>query len=296
MPADELRQSPRLRARKTADPSTTDPDLARVKSVSPRSKSVPKRTPAGGIAEFLADGNVEKKADETQGSGKFEKMIRRSVYAVIMMGSFAAIIWTGHLAVVTFVMLLQTMLFYELTSIRHEKKHDDEIPLFRTLHWFGYLISMFFTYAKSMMNYFQLDWLARYHFYIVFSMYVLFFVAFVVSCANSGVGKSKENKRQLLQYMFSQLSWMLLTLFVVVFQMRFVMYIILEGLFWFLLPTSLVIINDTSAYFVGFSFGKKLILRTKTCLSSRRPVHGRSCAVTQSLSFTALVRAVLTIS
>eukprot|EP00656_Telonema_subtile_P015241 TRINITY_DN1795_c0_g1_i2.p2 TRINITY_DN1795_c0_g1~~TRINITY_DN1795_c0_g1_i2.p2 ORF type:complete len:284 (-),score=92.51 TRINITY_DN1795_c0_g1_i2:62-913(-) len=269
--ADEtaVRQSPRLRARRRQHPEELEP----VRLKSPRSKSVPKQVPAGRGAPALEQGselNVEKKADETQGQGKFQKMIKRSVFAVVMMASFALIIWSGHLAVVGFVMVLQTMLFNELIAIRHEKKHDDDIPLFRTLHWSGYAISMFFTYGKSMMLFFNLQWLARYHFYIVFTMYVPFFVAFVLSCAFSGEGKSKESKRKLLQYMFSQISWVVLILFVVVFQMRFVMYMVLEGLFWFLLPTSLVIINDTSAYFVGFAFGKKFIERPLTVLSPNK--------------------------
>merc|ERR1711934_214407 len=82
--------------------------------------------------------------------------------------------------------------------------------------------------------YLGLDWVAKYHFYLVFCMYVPFFLAFVLSCAFSGEGKSKETKAQLLRYMFGQLSWVMLILFVVVFQMRFAFHNILEGLFWFL--------------------------------------------------------------
>eukprot|EP00658_Telonema_sp_P-2_P033677 TRINITY_DN24668_c0_g1_i1.p1 TRINITY_DN24668_c0_g1~~TRINITY_DN24668_c0_g1_i1.p1 ORF type:complete len:513 (+),score=127.50 TRINITY_DN24668_c0_g1_i1:79-1539(+) len=273
-----VRSSPRLRARIAANAERTD-DNGRMLRSSPRSKSAPRREMTSREPD-KAEGrsnegiNVEHKSDETQGSGKFAKMVRRTAYGLLMIGSFATILWTGHLAVVTLVILLQTLVFSELISIRHVKKMDDEIPLFRTLHWVGYFISMFFTYGKSMMLYFNLDAMARYHFYLVFSMYVPFFVAFVVSCAFSGEGKSKESKRQLLQYMFSQISWTLLILFVVVFQMRFVMYIITEGLFWFLLPTSLVILNDTAAYFVGFMCGKKFISRPLTVLSPNKTWEG----------------------
>merc|ERR1711988_1761295 len=67
---------------------------------------------------------------------------------------------------------------------------------------------------------------------------------------------------------------MVLIIFVIVFQCRFVMYNILEGLFWFLLPTSLVIMNDTAAYFVGFAFGKKFINRPLTALSPNKTWEG----------------------
>jgi len=135
---------------------------------------------------------------------------------------------------------------------------------------------MFFTYGKSMMIYFdnQLGWLVPYHFYFVFCLYVPFFLAFVFCCASSQTAKDKESRSQMLRYMFSRLSWMLLIIFVIVFQCRFVMYNILEGLFWFLLPTSLVIMNDTAAYFTGFVFGKKFIKRPLTALSPNKTWEG----------------------
>lgn len=53
-----------------------------------------------------------------------------------------------------------------------------------------------------------------------------------------------------------QLTWTALILVVVVAQLKFVVYMVHEGLFWFLFPVSLVIANDTFAYFCGIALGK----------------------------------------
>jgi phosphatidate cytidylyltransferase len=193
------------------------------------------------------------KPDETKCDDKYAKMIRRSKLAVMMMVSFGLILWTGHMAIVVFVILLQTMLFYEVTDLTYKKRMEEKIPLFRSLHWIGYAISMFFTYGQTMMIYFDdfVGFLIPYHMYLVFCAYVPFFLAFVFCCASSQTAKDKDSRSQLLRYMFARLSWLLLIIFVIVFQCRFVMYNVLEGIFWFLLPTSLVIMNDTAAYFTG---------------------------------------------
>jgi len=216
------------------------------------------------------------KPDETKADDKFAKMIRRSKLAVFMMVSFGLILWAGHMAIVMFVILLQTMLFYEVTDLTYKKRMEEKIPLFRSLHWIGYAISMFFTYGKSMMIYFDnfIGWMIPYHLYLVFCAYVPFFLAFVFCCASSQSAKDKESRSKLLKYMFARLSWLLLIIFVIVFQCRFVMYNVLEGIFWFLLPTSLVIMNDTAAYFTGFCFGKRFIKRPLTVLSPNKTWEG----------------------
>jgi len=216
------------------------------------------------------------KPDETKADDKFAKMIRRSKFAVFMMVSFGSILWAGHMAIVLFVILLQTMLFYEVTDLTYKKRLEEKIPLFRSLHWIGYAISMFFTYGQSVMIYFEnfVGWMIPYHMYLVFCLYVPFFLTFVCCCANSQTAQDKESRGQQLRYMFGRLSWLLLIIFVIVFQCRFVMYNVLEGIFWFLLPTSLVIMNDTAAYFTGFCCGKKFIKRPLTVLSPNKTWEG----------------------
>jgi phosphatidate cytidylyltransferase len=88
-------------------------------------------------------------------------------------------------------------------------------------------------------------------------------------------GKGQDiSKVQLYKYQFTQLSWTLLVIFLVVFQLAFVTQHILEGVFWFFFPCSLVIMNDTAAYFCGFFLGKKFINQPLTALSPNKTWEG----------------------
>ena len=95
------------------------------------------------------------------------------------------------------------------------------------------------------------------------------------TAAREGDGaKSGFKKVALFKYQFSQLAWTALIIFLCVFQLTFVTQHILEGVFWFFMPCSLVVMNDTSAYFCGFFMGKKFIKRPLTALSPNKTWEG----------------------
>ncbi|XP_042030319.1 phosphatidate cytidylyltransferase 1-like isoform X2 [Salvia splendens] len=63
------------------------------------------------------------------------------------------------------------------------------------------------------------------------------------------------------KYQFSQFAWTHMILIVVFTQSAFTVANIFEGIFWFLLPASLIIINDVAAYIFGFFFGKTPLIK-----------------------------------
>lgn len=98
---------------------------------------------------------------------------------------------------------------------------------------------------------------------ISFFLYSLLFSVTVLSF------KSGYYKQQL-----TQLTWTCLTLIVVVAQLKFAVFMIHEGLFWFLFPVSLVIANDTFAYFCGMALGKKIFKSPFLKLSPNKTWEG----------------------
>lgn len=54
-----------------------------------------------------------------------------------------------------------------------------------------------------------------------------------------------------LQYQFQQLAWTHLIVFFTVVPSSFFVPLIFEGLMWFFLPVSLIIVNDIMAYLAG---------------------------------------------
>eukprot|EP00257_Ricinus_communis_P022395 XP_015582114.2 phosphatidate cytidylyltransferase 1 [Ricinus communis] len=68
-------------------------------------------------------------------------------------------------------------------------------------------------------------------------------------------------KKKMYKYQFSQYAWTHMILIVVFTQSAFTVANIFEGIFWFLLPALLIVINDVAAYFFGFFFGKTPLIK-----------------------------------
>ena len=79
----------------------------------------------------------------------------------------------------------------------------------------------------------------------MFGLFVFGIVLFVLSL-----------RKGQYKYQFSMFAWTILTCALVVSQSSTVILNIYEGIIWFILPASMVIINDSSAYCFGILFGK----------------------------------------
>jgi phosphatidate cytidylyltransferase len=98
---------------------------------------------------------------------------------------------------------------------------------------------------------------------INFSLYTVIFMTTVLSFRIGGGKRKNEMTKEMINLRFSyqlkQLSWTLLTLGFVVVQMKCAVYTAHAGLIWSIFPASMIMMNDTSAYFCGVAFGKKII-------------------------------------
>ena len=149
-------------------------------------------------------------------------------------------------------MLLQTMAFREIVSVRYsEYKSVDgagRLPLFRTLQWGWYYVALVFVYGDFIKEFAYshergqdvLLHYARHHEALAFAGYCLVFMLSVWTLTADNV-----------KYQVGQLSWTIVTLCIVVGQMKFVAHNIFDGLFWFFFPAWLVINNDCWAYAWG---------------------------------------------
>mmetsp|Transcript_46976 Transcript_46976/g.106532 ORF Transcript_46976/g.106532 Transcript_46976/m.106532 type:complete len:286 (-) Transcript_46976:14-871(-) len=81
-------------------------------------------------------------------------------------------------------------------------------------------------------------------------------------------------RKGLYKYQITQYTWTVVTICIVVFQTQAVFQIVYAGLFWFVLPTALVICNDSMAYYCGQFFGKKLTKRRFLELSPNKTWEG----------------------
>lgn len=158
------------------------------------------------------------------------------------------------------VLLTQVSIFRELVNVRYDTRKVLDVPWFRTSQWAWFWASVIYSYGSNFgapsrrllipgMGGMAVDVL---HYVDLASlvMYSALLIGFVLTL-----------KTPYYRYQVSQLAWTIAIIVVTVVQVHSFCNNVLNGLFWFLFPVSLVICNDSMAYFFGMAFGKKWIKR-----------------------------------
>jgi len=210
----------------------------------------------------------QKKSDMQIAQEKYRKFFTRTIWGTMMIVVFGAILYVGHIAVSTFIYLIQALSFKEIIALRYIEAKEKKIPRYRTMHWYFLFCMFYIVYGPNVLRVFtlyypQYDFLRRYFDLSVFILYVAGLLGFVLTL-----------KKNLYKYQFGQLAWTIMTLFLVVVQSHFFVQNIFVGLIWFVLPVSLIICNDIMAYMCGMAFGQKWIQRPLTKLSPNKTWEG----------------------
>merc|ERR1740123_2705021 len=187
-----------------------------------------------------------------------------------MMVTFAGVIYMGHVYICILVFALQSLIFSELVGVRKKQAAERKLPLFRSIQWAWFLVASFFTWSDGAYAFlrehpmrFRRAWASGLQRIILEKSTMISFCLYSALVMVSVLSLRKG----LYRYQFTQYSWTLMTCCIVVFQMRAAFQMIYAGLFWFVLPCSLVICgslssasgNDIMAYFNGVTLGGRLI-------------------------------------
>eukprot|EP00475_Leptophrys_vorax_P030491 TRINITY_DN4572_c0_g1_i1.p1 TRINITY_DN4572_c0_g1~~TRINITY_DN4572_c0_g1_i1.p1 ORF type:complete len:426 (-),score=15.74 TRINITY_DN4572_c0_g1_i1:122-1243(-) len=175
----------------------------------------------------------------------------------------------GHVYIWALIMALQILMAHELfglaTRAIRSRTHQQHGSTFRFLNWHFFVTAMVYVYGAFMRKQLMVQCTSdatlpvhrhlfllflQYHAIISYSLYIIGFVWFILSLR---AGQYK--------YAFGQFAWTHMILFVVFFQSSFFVANIFQGIIWFLLPCSLIIINDCSAYVFGFFFGRTPLIK-----------------------------------
>jgi phosphatidate cytidylyltransferase len=92
-------------------------------------------------------------------------------------------------------------------------------------------------------------------------------------------------KKNILRFQLSQFMWSIVTICLVVYQVKYFAQISLNGLFWYFFPMATVVMNDVSAYFCGITFGRRFIKSTFLTLSPNKTWEGFIGAAILTLIF-----------
>jgi len=207
---------------------------------------------------------------------KTRKILTRVKFAILMIAGFIGFIYTGHLAVLSLVLLVQIGIYRELLKVRYVEAKDREIPFFRTTQWIFFCLACFHCYGafiqekglrlpllstlfgKNKKDFEQFhDWVTNSAFAVVFVLTVL-----------------QISRRGHYRYQVNNLTWTLVTLGISVYQLKYTWEIIYEGLFWFVFPASCIVVNDIMAYFSGMLCGRKFIKTEFLTISPNKTWEG----------------------
>lgn len=193
---------------------------------------------------------------------KYRSMLIRARSSIWMIGGFISVVYMGHLYMMAMVVIIQIFMAKELFNLLRRAHEDRRLPGFRLLNWHFFFTAMLFVYGRilsqRLVNTVSLDKflyklvgrLIKYHMVTCYFLYIAGFMWFILTL-----------KKKMYKYQFGQYAWTHMILIVVFTQSSFTVANIFEGIFWFLLPASLIVINDIAAYIFGFFFGKTPLIK-----------------------------------
>ncbi|KAK7245935.1 hypothetical protein RIF29_40789 [Crotalaria pallida] len=235
-----------------SDTSTSAPPVSsgRIRHRKRSNEVIPEDSKANGTQLLVND------------KSKYKSMIIRAYSSIWMIGGFVLIIYMGHLYITAMVVVIQIYMAKELFNLLRRAHEDRQLPGFRLLNWHFFFTAMLFVYGRTlsprlvntvtsdMVLYRLVSSLIKYHMVICYSLYIAGFMWFILTL-----------KKKMYKYQFGQYAWTHMILIVVFGQSSFAVASIFEGIFWFLLPASLIVINDIAAYFFGFFFGRTPLIK-----------------------------------
>lgn len=193
---------------------------------------------------------------------KYKSMLIRLYSTLWMIGGFAFIIYMGHLYIWAMVVVIQIFMAKELFNLLRKAHEDKQLPGFRLLNWHFFFTALLYVYGRILSQrlvntvtsdkflYKLVSKLIKYHMVTCYFLYIAGFMWFILTL-----------KKRRYKYQFGQYAWTHMILIVVFTQSSFTVANIFEGIFWFLLPASLIVINDIAAYIFGFFFGKTPLIK-----------------------------------
>ena len=203
----------------------------------------------------LAKTVFEERKTDVGGESKLKKVLVRTVVGGLIVILFNCIIWAGHVYTVCWVFLLQLGCFSELNRVGLDEGMERRLPRFRQLQWLWFFAATLCCYgdwledtsgllaaASPLTASSGVSPLQTMHSLLRFQPLLslgAFSVAFVLSILGL--------KQGCYLYQIRQLAFTLASLLLVFGQMKLAMHSIYTGLFWYFVPSSIVVTNDIMA-------------------------------------------------
>lgn len=221
----------------------------------------------------VTNNNKLSRTEVAKDESKLKKIMTRILSGLVLISVFNVCVYSGHIYACLLVLCTEIIMFRELVKVRYHanyEKIEDKIPLFRTTQWLWFSVAIFYTYgdfiSEIIQNNHQLHQFWPFPNYFGALAFSLYSSVFVLTIATMQVGHIK--------FQLNQLCWTLMVVCMIVGQMKYIMYNIFNGLFWFVFPILIVVVNDIMAYVFGMTCGRKFIQRSFISFSPNKTWEG----------------------
>ena len=184
--------------------------------------------------------------------GKWTDLKIRVRWSLIMVSLFFLILFMGHFYSSLMVSFIVLAIFYELVDIPIFKDRNMEIKNYYFTSWYVLFLGLYYSYITTLKSrisflteYPIFYYLLKYHKFICFMLYCLGFIFFLQSL-----------KKGYYRYQFRQFAYIHIIFMIFGYFSSMIISNIYNGMIWFLLPVSCVVVNDITAYFWGRMLGK----------------------------------------
>lgn len=204
-------------------------------------------------------------ADETK--SRAYNFFIRTFWTFVMIAVFFAILASGHIYCILLIVACQVATFSECIAVTGASGSAKNLPLTKTLNWYFLFTTIYYLNGKAMFIFFHdflfqhpvLSMIVSHHKFICYCLYLFGFVFFVCTLRKGS-----------LKFQFGSLCITHMTLALIVAQAHLIIKNVTKGLFWFLLPCALVIVNDIFAYLCGITFGRTKLI----AISPKKTLEG----------------------
>ncbi|KAK2715656.1 hypothetical protein QYM36_010285 [Artemia franciscana] len=188
----------------------------------------------------------------------WKNFVIRTIFTILLFFFFGCIVYLGPVALTVTTLCVQMKCFGEIIKIGNDANHIPKRFWFRTLSWYFYIVFNLIFYGENFVDYFAvsasgpelLSGFLKYHHFICFILFMIGIVWFVLSL-----------EKKFYLRLFSMLSLTHFALLIIILQSIFLIQNIFEGMIWFIVPVSIIIINDICAYLIGFFLGRTPLIK-----------------------------------
>lgn len=174
-----------------------------------------------------------------------------------MILGFMLVLSAGQMYTALMILALNFMVFTELNSLKRHEEKEIKIPMTKYINWYIYFVANYYALGALVLKQFPIlglryqpvQFLLTYHNIISCCLVIGGFVGFVFSL-----------KQGYLKYQFRLLGWIVMAIFLAIFQSWYLISTVFEGLFFYIVPSALIIVNDIFAYIFGYFFGSHQLI------------------------------------